>query len=230
MARNMFCPVCGASAINHYAANKPVADFYCNDCKSDYELKSKQSNIVHISPKIADGAYGTMIERITSQRNPHLFIMTHANWAVKNLMMIPNFFFVPDIIEKRPPLKDTARRAGWIGCNINIGDIPESGKIFIIRNGRQEDKSKVVALYQRALSLHTDKMGSRGWLMDILKCLERIPQDVFCLDEVYAFAGELQRKHPENSFVRDKIRQQLQFLRDKGFIKFIARGHYQKIR
>ena len=144
-----------------------------------------------------------MIERITSFRNPHLFVMTYYNWAVNNLLIIPKFFFVPDIIEKRKPLADTARRAGWTGCNIEIGNIPESGKIFIVKN---------------------------SWLLDVLKCVERIPTDDFCIDEVYAFTDELQRKHPDNNFVQDKIRQQLQYLRDKGFVQFVTRGRYRKIR
>ena len=230
MARNMFCPVCGASMLGHYEANKPVADFYCEECKSDFELKSKESKTAQISPKIADGAYGTMIERITSLRNPHLFVMTYNNWTVNNLLMIPSYFFVPEIIEKRPPLKETARRAGWVGCNIEIGNIPESGKIFIVRNSLQVDKAKVVDLYQRAFMLRTSRIDTRGWLLDVLRCVESIPKLNFSLDEVYAFTEELQRKHPENNFVQDKIRQQLQYLRDKGFIKFISRGHYQKVK
>ncbi len=229
MARNMFCPVCGAPALGHYEANKPVADFFCDDCKSDFELKSKESKTAVIGHKIADGAYGTMIERITSLRNPHLFVMTYSNWTVNNLLIIPSYFFVPDIIEKRPPLKETARRAGWVGCNIEIGNIPDSGKIFIIKNSQQEDKSKVVDLYQRTLNLQTSKIDSRGWLMDVLKCVERIPNKEFSLDHMYAFTDELHQKHPDNNFVRDKIRQQLQYLRDKGFITFTSRGHYKKV-
>lgn len=229
MARNMFCPVCGASVLGHYEANKPVADFFCDDCKSDFELKSKESKTAVIGHKITDGAYGTMIERITSLRNPHLFVMTYSNWTVNNLLMIPSYFFVPDIIEKRPPLKETARRAGWVGCNIEIGNIPESGKIFIVKNCLQEDKSKVVDLYQRTLTLRTSKIDSRGWLLDVLRCVERIPNKEFSLDEVYAFTDELKQKHPDNNFIRDKIRQQLQYLRDKDFIKFTSRGHYKKI-
>lgn len=230
MARNMFCPVCGAPVLGHYKANKPVADFYCDDCKSDFELKSKESKTAVIGHKIADGAYKTMIERITSLRNPHLFVMTYADWQVNNLLMIPNYFFVPDIIEKRKPLPETARRAGWMGCNIEIGGIPESGKIFIVRNSHEEDKSLVIDQYQRTLALQTSTIDSRGWIFDVLKCVERIPSDDFCIDEVYAFTDELQRKHPENNFVHDKIRQQLQYLRDKGFLRFVARGKYRKIR
>ena len=128
VARNMFCPVCGAPVLGHYEANKPVADFFCDDCKSDFELKSKESKTAIIGHKIADGAYTTMIERITSMHNPHLFVMTYANWQVNNLLLIPNYFFVPDIIEKRPLLKETARRAGWIGCNIEIGNKQKAGR------------------------------------------------------------------------------------------------------
>lgn len=229
MSSNMYCPICGAPILTHYTANKPVADFFCDNCHSDFELKSKKSSTAHIDCTIADGAYRTMIERITSLRNPNLFVMTYANWAVNNLMLIPNFFFTPNIIEKRSPLKDTARRAGWVGCNIGIGDVPESGRIFIVKNGRQEDKGKVIDLYQRSLSLKTEKLESRGWLLDILKCVERITSESFTLNQVYEFADELQKKHPGNNFVKDKIRQQLQYLRDKGFIKFTARGNYRKI-
>ena len=229
LARNMFCPVCGAPILSHYEANKPVADFFCDDCKSDFELKSKESKTATIGHKIADGAYTTMIERITSLRNPHLFVMTYSNWEVNNLLLIPKFFFVPDIIEKRNPLAETARRAGWTGCNIEIGNIPQSGKIYIIKNSKQEDKSKVIDLYQRTLSLQKTEIDSRGWLMDVLKCVERIPNEDFTTNEIYAFVNELQLKHPENNHVRAKIRQQLQFLRDKGFLKFTSIGHYKKI-
>ena len=74
------------------------------------------------------------------------------------------------------------------------------------------------------------KLETRGWLFDVLKCVEKIPTDDFVLDEVYAFANELQLKHPENNHIHDKIRQQLQYLRDRGFISFTSRGVYRKIR
>ena len=227
--RNMYCPICGAPMLSHYEANRPVADFFCEKCKSDFELKSKKSTPGILKRKIVGGAYDKMIERITSLSNPHLFVMTYHNWSVSNLLLIPKHFFVPGIIEKRQPLRATARRAGWVGCNIEIGNVPESGRIFIVRDGKQEDKAKVLDRYQRALTLRRVKIESRGWLLDVLRCVEQLQKDDFCLDEVYAFAPELQRKHPENNFIRDKIRQQLQALRDKGFIRFTSRGYYQKV-
>lgn len=65
--------------------------------------------------------------------------------------------------------------------------------------------------------------------MDILNCINRIPNSVFSLNEVYKFEDELQIKHPQNNNIRPKIRQQLQFLRDKGILEFLGDGKYKKI-
>jgi type II restriction enzyme len=64
--------------------------------------------------------------------------------------------------------------------------------------------------------------------MDILNCVNRIPNSVFTLNEIYKFENELQVKHPQNNNVRPKIRQQLQFLRDKGILEFLGNGKYRK--
>lgn len=69
-ANNMFCPHCGCTKIAQFANNKPVADFFCDSCKSEYELKS---NAKKIGSKITDGAYSTMIQRIESESNPDFF-------------------------------------------------------------------------------------------------------------------------------------------------------------
>jgi len=119
---SVFCPNCGHLNIDKYPNNQPVADFYCSNCREDYELKSKQNAI---GTKIVDGAYRTMLERLTSSNNPNFFLLNYdlANLEVINFLVIPKHFFVPTIIEKRKPLVPTARRAGWIGCNIVLKSI-----------------------------------------------------------------------------------------------------------
>jgi len=62
-----------------------------------------------------------------------------------------------------------------------------------------------------------------------MNCLDYIRKETFTLDEVYKFEEKLKKKYPMNNFIKDKIRQQLQILRDKGFIEFIGRGIYKKI-
>ena len=70
--------------------------------------------------------------------------------------------------------------------------------------------------------------SAEGWLLDVLKCGEKIPTSPLSSSHVYAFEPELKKKHPGNHHIKDKIRQQLQVLRDKGFIDFVGRGRYNK--
>ena len=98
----------------------------------------------------------------------------------------------------------------------------------LVKNGVEEDQSKVLDLYRKTLPLITGDLESQGWLLDVLKCVEKILTSPFSLSQVYAFEPELKKKHPGNHHIKDKIRQQLQVLRDKGFIDFVGRGRYNK--
>ncbi|MFH0930106.1 MAG: DpnI domain-containing protein [Candidatus Moraniibacteriota bacterium] len=227
--KQVYCPNCGHLDIDKYGNNKPVADFFCSNCKEEYELKSKK---VSIGTKIVDGAYKTMLERLQSTNNPNFFLLNYnlSDFSVLNFLVIPKHFFVPDIIEKRKALSQTARRAGWIGCNILLQSIPQTGKIFFVKNRRIESKENVVANWQKTLFLRDEKEVSvKGWLLDTMSCIEKLERKEFTLDELYAFESFLNKKHPENKHIKDKIRQQLQVLRDKGYLKFINRGKYQLI-
>lgn len=64
---NMYCPKCGNLTISKFENNRPVADFFCPSCQSEYELKSKAGSL---SDKVNDGAYETMVQSITSNKNP----------------------------------------------------------------------------------------------------------------------------------------------------------------
>jgi type II restriction enzyme len=52
----------------------------------------------------------------------------------------------------------------------------------------------------------------------------RALQNEFTTAEVYAFERELEKLHPDNRHVKDKIRQQLQVLRDMGLLLHVERG------
>lgn len=224
---NIYCPRCGYHKILHFPNNRAVADFYCPMCKSEYELKSKSGAIDH---KIADGAYDTFIQRITSNNNPDFFVLSYNMdmLCVDDLWIVPKHFFVPSIIEKRKPLSDTAKRAGWIGCNILFDEIPVQGRISIIQNRIMRDKDSVVAQVQQAAFLGARSLDARSWLFDVLSCINQIPSQIFSLDAVYAFEDYLSQKHPQNHNIRPKIRQQLQILRDQGLLEFVERGLYRK--
>jgi type II restriction enzyme len=224
--RSGFCPNCGG-VLSQFGNNKPVADFYCGNCSEEYELKSKNGNV---GKKIVDGAYFTMIERLKSDNNPNFFFLTYdkSTLGIRNFLTIPKYFFVPGIIEKRIALSLTARRAGWIGCNIDISNIPEIGKIFYVQDGIIKSKSEVLDKWNKTEFVRsTNNIEAKGWLLDVLLCVEKIKKQEFSLDEVYTFEAYLQAKHPSNNNVKAKIRQQLQFLRDKSVIEFVGRGQYR---
>lgn len=224
---SVFCPNCGYSEIDRYPNNKPVADFFCSNCHEDYELKSKQNSI---GTKILDGAYRTKMERLRSSSNPNLFILNYnlSNLYVLDFFVIPKHFFVPEIIEKRKPLATSARRAGWIGSNILLGKIPQTGKIFLVKHRRIEPKEKVLAEWKKTLFLREEKgISARGWLLDVMRCVEKVGESKFMLDDMYVFEKELAKRYPNNRHIRDKIRQQLQILRDRGYLSFAGGGKYQ---
>jgi len=135
---------------------------------------------------------------------------------------------VPEIIEKRKPLAATARRANWIGSNILLQKIPQIGKIFIVKQRHVEPKEKVLAEWKKTLFLREEKeISARGWLLDVMRCVEKLGKREFTLDEMYSFERELSLLHPDNKHIRDKIRQQLQVLRDKDYLDFVSRGYYR---
>lgn len=172
-----------------------------------------------------------MIERINSNQNPNFFFLTYSkNWAVENFLIIPKQFFTTEIIIKRKPLPDDANRAGWVGCNIDISNITDAGKVFLVKDSKLIDKKIVKNTFNKTLFLREKTEDSKGWILDLMICVDLIKKETFMLDDVYKFEDRLKLKYPSNNFIKDKIRQQLQLLRDKGIIEFVSRGCYKKIK
>lgn len=225
--KQIYCPNCGELKIDKYEDSRPVADFFCSNCKEEYELKSKKDSM---GSRVPDGAYGTMIERLNSANNPSFFFLNYnvRNYEVRNFIVIPKHFFTPEIIIKRN--QGIPNRPNYIMCSINLSLIPQSGKIFYIKDGKSENKENVLENWQRTLFLREEKeINAIGWLLDIMMCVDKLGHRDFSLDEIYKFENELSRKHPDNRHIRDKIRQQLQILRDKGYLNFVSRGYYRLV-
>jgi len=89
VAEQAYCPACGNGQVTQFAANLPVADFFCPSCNEQYELKSQKSAF---GARIVDGAYRTMRERLLSAANPHLLLLNYdlAGASVKNVCVVPN--------------------------------------------------------------------------------------------------------------------------------------------
>jgi type II restriction enzyme len=221
-----YCPNCGNTNVDKFKNNRPVADFFCPSCSEEYELKSQKTKF---GTKVLDGAFRAMCDRLAAANNPNLLLLNYdrTQLSVVNFFVVPKQFFVREIIQERKPLGATARRAGWIGCNILLNKIPESGKIFFVRSGQPQPKEVVLAQWQKTLFLRDEGIEARGWLIEVMKCVDAVGKQEFQLDDVYAFETELSRLYPDNRHVRQKIRQQLQVLRDRGYLDFVSRGYYR---
>ena len=227
VSSQVYCPNCGHVSITQYKNNSPVADFFCSNCREDYELKGYKRAF---GTKVVDGAYRTMMERLSASNNPNLLLMEydHIRLEVRSLSVIPKQFFIPDIIEKRKPLSSGARRAGWVGCNIRLSTIPNAGRIVLIKNGIVESPKDVIAKWRQTLFLrHQKDLRSKGWLLSIMGCIDKIQNPTFLLHDLYGFEQDLIAIYPENRHIRPKIRQQLQVLRDMGYLIFLGNGTYQ---
>jgi type II restriction enzyme len=222
----LFCPNCGAQNLSGFEANRPVADFHCPTCAEEFELKAQKTPI---GRKVMDGAFGTMCQRLEASNNPNLMLMRYdlERFGVTDLFLVPKQFFVRDIIEKRKPLAPTARRAGWVGCNIVLEKVPESGKVHVVRDRQLAPKALVLEQWKSTLFLRDQGLAGRGWLIEVMKCVDLIGAPTFTLDDVYAYEQRLSALYPGNRNVRPKIRQQLQVLRDNGYLDFVGRGRYR---
>jgi type II restriction enzyme len=222
----MYCPSCLNENITRCPNNEKVKDFFCEKCNSEFQLKASNKKF---SKRIVDGEFSTMMHFISKNKSPNFFLMHYSNndWFIKNLFVIPKFFISPSIIEKRNPLKETARRSGWTGCNILINNIPEDGKISVISQEKIIDKKIVNKQWRKMFFLNNKNPFSRGWTTDVLKCIGDLSKEQFTLEDLYKFKDYLKEIYPNNSHVEAKIRQQLQILRDNNIIEFIDRGKYR---
>ncbi len=226
--QNAYCPRCGNQRLDQLENNKPVSDFICSNCGNIFESKAKQGDL---GRKIVDGAYSTMIRRINEKNNPDFLFMNYSieKRQVNDFLLVPKHFFVDNIIEKRKPLSDNARRAGWTGCNILIEQIPDNGRIYLVKNKEVSDFNSVCSKYKQTEFVVDLSLKSRGWIMDVMSCINNIHTETFTIEDMYKFELKLKILHPDNYNIRPKIRQQMQILRDRKIIEFLGKGVYRKV-
>ena len=225
-AINFFCPVCKSPRLDIASRNTAAVDYLCPKCASPFQLKSQSKPFGN---RIVDAAYSEMKRAILSDSTPNLYVLHYdlTQWAVRTVILIPHFAFALSAIECRPPLAPTARRAGWIGCNILLSKIPGDARIPVVESGKALPASEVRQAYKRLRPLENLKVETRGWTLDVLNVVRSLNKKEFTLSDVYAHADELAKLHPKNAHISEKIRQQLQVLRDLHLLEFLTPGTYK---
>jgi hypothetical protein len=178
------------------------------------------------------GSSKTQCERLAASDNPDLQLVNYDLTACsRRSVHRAQHVFVRNIIEERKLLAMTARRAGWIGSKILLDRVPESGKIHIVQGGAVRAKESVLAQWLRRLFVRNESPDTRGWLPDVMNCVESLDKREFTLTKYTPSSGILGDLYFGNQNLKPKMRQQLQFLRNRGFIEFVLRhAGYDTIR
>lgn len=224
--QNLYCPNCSSPRLEPTRTGFAVTDLQCPVCTDGYQLKGKRGPI---GAKVRDAAFSAALRAAEQSQFPHLALLSYKAipGPVLALQVIPGAFITPSVLEAGKPLAPTAKRAGWIGCNIILSALPPSARIVIVKNGRPRRAEIVRAEWRRWRFLRGQDVQTRTWFNEVLKRVENLGKDSFTLTEAYAFEDELAKLFPRNRFIRPKIRQQLQVLRDRGFLEFRERGRYR---
>jgi len=222
---NLYCLNCNSDELSCSPPNTAAVDYICPDCDASFQLKAQSHSF---GGKIVDAAYATMLQKIRADETPNLIALHYelVDWRVRNVFLVPHFAFSISAIEKRPPLALTARRAGWVGCNILLTEIPPDARIPLVVNGEPANPKFARKQYARVRPLSNLRPEMRGWTLDVLNLIRSLHKQTFTLADAYTLEPHLASLHPANRHVRDKIRQQLQILRDLGLLHFLSPGHY----
>ena len=228
--RNLYCLACNSNHLDAAKANTAVWDYSCSTCGALYQLKSKNGRF---SRKVSNSQYDVKMRAIADGRAPHYTFLQYSRLTSKvtDLFVVPGHFLSPAVVEKRPPLKPPAKRAGWVGSNIILGRLTEEARVHVVEAGISRNPSKVRADWERYQFL-ARKRG--GWAADVLSCVRTLERETrareFTLQAFYQrFETELASRHVANKNIQAKIRQQMQVLRDGKVLQFLGKGRYRVI-
>ena len=231
---NLFCLACTSDYLEPLRPNAVVTDYLCPSCTARYQLKSTARSF---GGSVTNSAYQPKMDAIQNGQAPHYAFLRYSpqRWIVTDLFMVPGYFFTPAVIEERPPLRATARRAGWIGSNILLRTLPADARVLLISGERALPQEEVRNAWSQFAFLGVAETAKGGWGADTLMCVREMQRTTgsneFSLQDFYrAVEGRLAALHPENRNVQAKIRQQLQVLRDNGVLQFLSGGRYRVLR
>ena len=206
---NAYCLSCESDSLHATAANTKATDFICPGCDQNYELKAFRTKP---TKTLVDGAYSSLMARIQNGSVPTLMLLERSdNWEIQSLTAIHHLFLTPNVIEERKPLSPTARRAGWIGCNIRLDRIAADAKIEVISQGHPNSTHLVRESFRRFEGLKNIPIGMRGWATLTLRVIRGLDSNAFILSDLYEKESQFAAAYPNNRNIRPKIRQQLPF-------------------
>ena len=138
---NLYCLNCTADNLEPLPANTPVADFSCLGCSARYQLKGKDGRF---GARLTGAAYGpTMSAARKGQLPEYILVEFDTRFAtVVFVDGIPGVNIGPERIAARKPLGESARRAGWQGCTIDVSGLERARIVQPQGNLRTEVRTR----------------------------------------------------------------------------------------
>jgi type II restriction enzyme len=229
MTAEGYCLNCTSPHLEATAPGTPFRDHICPKCGLGYELKSARSAHTRV---VQDGGYDSMMREIRRDNPPALMLLQYdPAWCVRRLVAVHPVFLTPAVIRKRPKphLRPRTGTPYWM-CDFNLDAIPSDGKIVVVSNAKVRPPKEVREAFAKSKPFADIPLAQRGWTALVLAAVRKINKPQFTLAEVYAHEATMQSAYPNNTHIRDKIRQQLQVLRDMGYIDFDGGGKYSSAR
>ena len=115
---------------------------------------------------------------------------------------------------------------------VNSENISQAKQIIEIAQKNLEIDLKIIEKEKNYLNfIWTNSITNslKGWKKEIFIVLNLDKNQFFDLEEIYFYENYFKKIYPENKFIKDKIRQSLQYLRNDGLIEFVADGKYKKL-
>ena len=216
---NLYCPACDSRRISTLPIGTRAADFICPGCDSRFQLKRSRPG------RCLFGHACRHQERQNSKPLPASLSASAALGRGSPSHPALRFQPVPSSKTKAAFAKCSPCWMGWLQfpSRPHSGRREDSGdrirKSYSVRRSQEA--------YQRVRPLEKLTVERRGWTLDVLNVVRSLAKREFQLSDVYARSHELAELHPQNRHVNDKIRQQLQVLRDMRLLEFLSPGHYR---
>ena len=220
-----YCLKCNSPRLDATPAGTEFRDFVCPRCSQAYELKS--SARAHTTT-VQDGGFASMMRRMRANEAPALMLMHYMpDWNVQGLIAIHPVFLTTAVVRKRPKPHHRPKtgKEYWM-CDLNLAAIPSDGKIVVVGGGEARPHALARREFRESMRFADVPLRKRGWAALVLANVRKMGKTEFTLKDIYAYEEAMHAIYPKNSHVRPKIRQQLQVLRDLGYLEFPERGRY----
>lgn len=146
--KNFYCPACAQFELQGTPANTKVFDFYCRNCREQFQLKSKARRL---GSSLKGAHYKTTLDAIKSGSNPSVIVLVYCpqEYVVLDVRVIHRRGIREDVIKACKPLAAHARRAGWQGCDYMLNKVRKKYVISVVRKSSVRVRLSVAKQFQR---------------------------------------------------------------------------------